>query len=188
MKDYQKSWQHASSVKAGLSKQTEKSGSYRDWQEACAKRNELAFNVVQSVPKDDLKHILGNESFEILFERSLRHESIAKRNQISHSTIEDILKSNIESLVYALFPDGPTRKDGQVFRFGTKGSLAVACRGENKGCYHDFENGQGGGPLSLIQKALGIDYSEAKEWAKNFLGHAKDMPSITRFTPTKTTP
>lgn len=67
-------------------------------------------------------------------------------------------------------------------RFSSKGSLSVVCSGAKAGQFYDFENQEGGGPLKLIQRQLGLGSAEAKEWAKNFLGVTQDIKVPKIFT------
>ncbi len=184
LNEYKKSWQYVSSLREHMSKNGKKIA-ISELQEACIRRIELAFQVMEKISKSDIGNILGNESYEIILEQSLRYESQEKKQKITHSDIESELKSHMESLLHKIFPDGPTRKDRWGFRFGSKGSLSVVCQGKNQGSYYDFEKGEGGGPIQLIQQALGFNYDEAKEWAKDFLGHAKELPGFTTFAPVK---
>ena len=70
---------------------------------------------------------------EILFERADRHEVSLSRVKVNFEDLENKLKGNIESLLYRLFPEGPSRKERSAFRFGSKGSLKVECSGDGKG-------------------------------------------------------
>jgi transposase-like protein len=49
-------------------------------------------------------------------------------------------------------------------------SLVIVCRGSSAGSYYDHENKEGGGPVKLIQRELGLDHSSALRWSKQFLG------------------
>lgn len=94
-------------------------------------------------------------------------------------SLEDKLRDNIEALLYRLYPQGPHRRDSKGFRFGSKGSLAVTCVGEKKGCYFDHEKKEGGNLLRLIESKEGLNHVEAISWAKKFLNESegKSVPS-----------
>ena len=181
LQEYQKSWQDVAALRSHFSDKKHHGVSLSHLQEASARRNELASIILQKISKEDLKNVLGDESFEIILERAYRYESSQQKKENFHEGIDEKLKSNIESLLFKLFPEGPSRRDRDGYRYGAKGSLSVSCRGKNAGCYHDFEKGEGGGPIQLIQRTLGIGYPEAKEWARNFLGEAKEIPMPSRF-------
>lgn len=141
--------------------------SFLKWQRACVERNKAAHTISHSFSPKDLKEILGAKSFEILRDRTEKHE-----NYLSPKiNVSEKLKENLEPLLHKLFPEGPTGKDSKGFRFGSKGSLSVICKGERAGCFFDFENQKGGNVLQLIQTKLGINEAEAKEWAQGFLNN-----------------
>lgn len=143
--------------------------SFLKWQAACTERNKAAHRLSHSFSPASLKGIFGVKSFEILKDRTEKHEwHIAPKINLG-----DQLKENLEPLLYKLFPEGPSGRDSRGFRFGAKGSTTVACKGDKIGCYYDFENQKGGNLFQLIQTKLGLNESEAKEWANNFLNNPK---------------
>jgi Ti-type conjugative transfer relaxase TraA len=152
---------------------------FKEWQMTCATRNKQAYEVLKAVPQAFIREAIGKEAFQILQERSSKHEAILQR-QIHSDFIED-LKERIEPLLYRLFPDGPTGRDSKGLRFGLKGSLSVVCRGEQIGNFYDFEKGEGGGPLKLVERALNLNPSEAREWARDFLSGSKEVTSPFSF-------
>ncbi|MFI5343903.1 MAG: AAA family ATPase [Chlamydiales bacterium] len=143
------------------------------WQEACGKRNESAYAVLQAVPQKEMKKALPQEAFAILNERSSRFKSLRQLDR--QPTLDYRLKENLESLLCRLFPEGPTSKHSQGLRFGSKGSLAVHCTGDKRGSFYDFEQQKGGGPTSLIRHVLFLDAYQAREWGENFLGNFKNL-------------
>ena len=155
-------------VKTVNSKQTE-------WKAACIERNLLAYQVTQSISKEKLLHIFSKSALDILQSQALKYVAIQKGDNIAE--LENKLKASIEQLTYALFPEGPTKKDSKSLRFGSKGALCITCRGDKTGVFYDHEKKEGGGPLRLIQYRLGYDLQEAKAWAQNFLGQEISLPS-----------
>lgn len=139
--------------------------SYEDWMKSCGNRNEAAAELYKGVSHKKLNSLLGKMSFEFLQEQSERHLSRTEQKE----PLEDKLKSRIEPLLQTLFPEGPSGKDPKGFRFGSKGSLSVVCRGEKLGSFYDFEAGEGGNLLTLIQKRHNINPAEARDWAQRFL-------------------
>lgn len=148
---------------------------FKEWQAACATRNKHAYEILTAVPQRFVREAIGKDAFSILQERATKHEAILHKQSHTQIDLAEELKERLEPLLYRLFPDGPTRKDAYGFRFGSKGSLSVICRGERIGNFYDFEKGEGGGPLKLVQHALNLNHSEARDWAKDFLGKSKEM-------------
>lgn len=144
---------------------------FSEWQKACSERNEKAYKISHSITEKELKNVFSVKTLNILKDRSARHEIHLNRQNEPKHDLEQGLRDNLDGLLKQLFPDGPTRNDRQGYRFGSKGSLSVACRGPKEGTYYNFENGEGGGLVKLIQETLRINHEEAKNWAKNFLGN-----------------
>ena len=63
-----------------------------------------------------------------------------------------------------LLPEEPTSKTAQQWRYGSKGSLAVYL---DKGTWHCFEAGNGGGVLDLIKRELKCTQATALDWLRN---------------------
>jgi Domain of unknown function (DUF6371) len=147
----------------------ERAPSFHLWQKACSERNEEAYRLLSST--ETWSKILGKQSLEILREQSARYEASLQRKP----SIESQLIENIDRVLYRLFPEGPQRRDSRGFRFGTKGSLAVICAGEKKGCYYDHENKEGGSLLQLIQKKEGLGRKESLEWCARLLEDQRAM-------------
>ena len=111
----------------------------------------------------------------ILRDQASRHEAVLARCESEKIDMEEQLKTHIEALLFRLFPEGPYRRERANLRFGSKGSLSIVCSGDKAGQFYDFEGGEGGGALKLIQRELGLGRSEAKEWARQFLGMAHEI-------------
>ncbi len=150
-----------------------------DWQKTCSQRDALAYKVLKSFNKKELRVVSSSQSFEALQERAEKHQKTLNQKIQPQTDYDKELKNNLEGLLYRLFPEGPVRRDKKGFRFGAKGSLAVTCQGSKFGSFYDFENQEGGGPLQLIQKCLSCSHREAVNWAKGFLGKEEivDLPS-----------
>jgi hypothetical protein len=67
----------------------------------------------------------------------------------------------------------PARSNKGELRFGNRGSLAVLVAGEKAGCWFDFENGDGGNLLALIQKVERISFPHAIQRAQEMIGGAR---------------
>ena len=64
-----------------------------------------------------------------------------------------------------LLGDPPrTERNGDTWRYGTKGSLAVHVGGNQAGTWHDFEAGESGGTLDLVQRVLQCNKAAALRW------------------------
>ena len=168
---------HVVEVEASMSsKDVESTTHFKDWMEACGKRNGIAQDLVSKVGSDTLSDIFGKKHVTVIQDQASRHVAfLEKRDQQQKPNLEDQLKENIQSLLYRLFPEGPTGRDRTHLRFGSKGSLSVVCAGNKIGQFYDFENQQGGGVFKLIQKELGLGPAESKEWAQKFVGGAPDI-------------
>jgi phage/plasmid primase-like uncharacterized protein len=72
----------------------------------------------------------------------------------------------------------PSYRSRSEFRWGRRGSLALAIAGERAGLWHDHEAGMGGDLLGLIQRERRCDFRGALDWARAFLGEpAPDRPA-----------
>jgi Ti-type conjugative transfer relaxase TraA len=135
-----------------------------------AARNQSAHTLVESLSKETLAKVLSKSSLEIVQERAARHQQVLELQKNAKVDIAQQLSERMEELAYRLFPDGPTSRDRNKLRFGKKGSLVIVCHESSAGSYYDHEDKEGGGPVKLIQRELGLDYSSALRWSKEFLG------------------
>ena len=154
---------------------------FLEWQQACVKRNQAAYQALHAVSTKELDTLFSKASLSILQYRSSRYESSIQQKQSSQSEIENGLRENIDSLLFRLFPDGPVRRDKRGYRYGTKGSLVVAIQGEKAGSFYNFEKGEGGGLLKLIEDNLVLSKESSLDWARNFLGESRILPTQGRF-------
>ncbi len=152
---------------------------YNDWQMACAQRNEGAYRLTHSLHSKEIASVFSKKSLEILKDRAERHEATLNKQNAPH--LEESLKDNLDSLLFRLFPEGPTRRDSRGYRFGNKGSLSVICQGERIGSFYNHEKKHGGGLIRLIEDNLSVSKEDAVHWAKNFLGEAKTLPTSNHF-------
>jgi Toprim domain len=71
----------------------------------------------------------------------------------------------------------------QEFRFGTKGSVAVAIGGPKAGYWYDHENGEGGDLFHLMQRVHRASFGEALLYAQRLLQNAPAAaPHMSRAT------
>lgn len=148
---------------------------FQAWQEACGLRNQSAHELLQKIPAKELDKLLNPKALTIIQDQSSRYESSLARKEGVKQQLDEQLRTNLEPLLYRLFPEGPTSRNRTSFRFGNKGSLSVVHSGDKAGQFFDFEQNAGGGLLTLIQREMGLGKAEAKAWAQDFLGIALEM-------------
>ena len=86
------------------------------------------------------------------------------------------LRATAETWVPRLFPNG--RRVGDEWRLANikgaaprkQGSCVIALKGEHAGDWHDFDGGQGGGPLSTIEEATGLKGRDLFAYAAEMAG------------------
>lgn len=187
VKEYTDKSEAASALKTMVDAEVETSGKdirltsyFRQWQETCGARNQVAYHLLQSLSNEEKQNI-PSKTLKVLQEQSSRYEAfLAKNDRSTKLSLEDRLKENLDSLLYRLYPDGPTGRNRTSFRFGSKGSLSVAHSGPKAGQFYDFEQQVGGGLLKLIQREMGLGQGEARTWAQHFLSEPSDV-SIPSF-------
>ena len=143
---------------------------FSEWQQACGKRNEAAYDLLNSLGAEESKASFSKKELQIIRGQAEKHEYSIARYENSSYRLEEKLKNSLPQLLYRLFPDGPSRRQGIGLRFGNKGSLSIVTQGERSGTYYDFEKREKGGLLKLIGSQIGLDQEESKSWASNFLG------------------
>lgn len=94
-----------------------------------------------------------------------------------------------------LLGDPPrTQRSGDTWRYGTHGSLAVHVGGDRAGTWRDFEAGEGGGTLDLVQHVQQCDKAAALRWLEDeglierrtAHGDGRDRAQATASTPQAT--
>ncbi len=154
---------------------------FRQWQETCGARNQVAYHLLQSLSNEE-KQSVHAKTLKVLQEQASRYEVfLAKNDRSTKHSLEDRLKEKLDSLLYRLYPDGPTGRNRTSFRFGSKGSLSVAYSGSKAGQFYDFEQQVGGGLLKLIQREMGLGQGEARAWAQHFLSEPTDVSLPSSF-------
>ena len=88
--------------------------------------------------------------------------------------IDDQLRNRVAKLVEHFTGElGVPR--GNEIRFGTKGGLAVIVAGPNKGRITPFDgDSKGKSPLQYIQAEMNVSFTDAVEWAANWLSISPD--------------
>jgi hypothetical protein len=71
----------------------------------------------------------------------------------------------------------PNKKlsSGKILKYGSKGSMAITTSGPKAGTWYDFEAGEGGDIISLVQREKGLDFKGAADYLKDFFGVSKQV-------------
>ena len=105
--------------------------------------------------------------------------------------LEDLsrrLSSQAESWVPQLFPNG--RQEGGELRLANikgerprkTGSCVIPLSGDYAGCFHDFDNGDSGGPLKTLEHATGLSGRALFDYAAGLVGLATPKAQPARST------
>lgn len=151
---------------------------FNDWQKACGERNQAANELKRHYISEELISIFGEKGKERVEKQARVHEEVKSKfakSDLSYEQIEIGLRGNIEKLLYRLFPDGPSRKEGNRFRYGSKGSLCVNVSGSKEGLFYNFETQEGGGLIKLIESSQTMNTKEAIAWAKEFINFSDNI-------------
>ena len=93
--------------------------------------------------------------------------------------IKQELNANIKDLAYE-FLGKPHIQKTTEWRYGNKGSISIHVAGTKQGLYSNFETGESGNALKLIQDQLNCDHKQAFKWGAEWLGNESHQ----RFTKT----
>lgn len=85
------------------------------------------------------------------------------------------LTLRISSLAIALLGN-PTYKRTTEWRYGDKKHLVVHIAGQWQGRFHDFETGESGDALNLVQTRTGYTGKALSDWVKAFIGYPPQHP------------
>jgi hypothetical protein len=107
-------------------------------------------------------------------------ESILPRHDLD--AIVAGLRGSAATWVPTLFPNG--RRVGDQWRLANirgdaprrNGSCVIELRGPNAGDWHDFETGDGGGPISTVEYVSGLTGAALFEHAASIAGHVTTPP------------
>ncbi|WP_194848016.1 AAA family ATPase [Candidatus Neptunochlamydia vexilliferae] len=160
---------------------------FQEWQKACSSRNKAAYALRPFLSQEKSNRFLKDTSTYYIETHAKKYENTLKAQEqkaLQNEKIKDLngqLTSHVEPLLYKLFPDGPSSKTAQSYRFGSKGSLSVSHSGPKAGQFYDFERQEGGNLLQLIERELKLDKAEARTWAGEFLGIASEIKVSAQF-------
>ena len=93
------------------------------------------------------------------------------------------LHTTANSSVPRHFPNG--RRVGDEWRLANirgdaprkQGSCVIALKGEHAGDWHDFDGGQGGGPLSALEKSVGLTSRNLFAYTAECVGWSPGAPA-----------
>ena len=85
--------------------------------------------------------------------------------------VKRLLSNSAESFVERLL-GRPNEKLSSVseWRYGNKGSLAISMSGDKRGFWRNFETGEYGDLLTLIQKEIGLSFRESLKYVSSMIG------------------
>jgi hypothetical protein len=71
----------------------------------------------------------------------------------------------------------PNKKlsSGKILKYGSKGSMAITTSGPTAGTWYDFEAGEGGDIISLVQREKALDFKGAADYLKDFFRVSKQV-------------
>lgn len=91
--------------------------------------------------------------------------------------IDSALAQQAENVAYQLLGDpNKNLSTPKNLRYGTKGSLSITLTGDKRGLWHNFETGEHGNLLTLVQKTANVSFVDALKIAAKMVG---DPTSIT---------
>ncbi len=93
--------------------------------------------------------------------------------------IKQELNANIKDLAYE-FLGKPHIKKTTEWRYGNKGSISIHVAGTKQGLYSNFETGESGNALKLIQDQLNCDHKQAFKWGAEWLGNERLQNRLTK--------
>ena len=94
--------------------------------------------------------------------------------------IKQALQSQAETIVEGLLGK-PNEKlsSSQEWRYGNKGSLMVNLAADKRGLWKNFETGEGGRLLDLLQRELGLNFPDTLKYAADRFGGHLNLTSLT---------
>ncbi|MBP9777462.1 MAG: toprim domain-containing protein, partial [Alphaproteobacteria bacterium] len=155
---------------------------------ACLLANDhVSLSIVSNMRQGIQRHILQqagvieNESHRVEKTekkpslQSTSYSKISSRSQstpffISTGQVRTAARRNMASLAIDLLGE-PNKHIGTktTLRFGTKGSLVVNVAGNREGFWNDFETGEKGDIVSLVQREKNLDFKEAVTYLSDVL-------------------
>lgn len=102
------------------------------------------------------------------------HPQVRHGSQTPRSDVQDIVNNltlNTECVVQSLLgAPNANLSSKKEMRYGTKGSLSICLAGEKRGTWFNFETGEKGNLLHLIQTSLNVDFKSSLDYAAKLTG------------------
>ena len=110
--------------------------------------------------------------------------------QKHHYDVQNVMRNlslNTECVAQSLLgTPNTTLSSKKEMRYGSKGSLSICLIGDKRGTWFNFETGEKGNLLHLIQTSLNLDFKSSLEYAAKMTGD--DLKEIVQSTLQKTSP
>lgn len=99
-------------------------------------------------------------------------------NPASVADLAARVNTRMADLAQSLLGDpSPSHSTKSQLRYGTKGSMAIEIAGPRAGRWFDHEAGVGGDGLELIRHHKSLSDTEARRWARNWIGEIQHRPT-----------
>lgn len=93
-------------------------------------------------------------------------ETTGPKSYYDAKDVEAKLRNSAESFLEKLLGNpNKNLSSTNEWRYGNKGSLAIKMNGEKRGVWHNFETGESGNLLGLLQKETGLSFMDALKYA-----------------------
>lgn len=142
---------------------------FQNWQLSLDRRDALAHQIHREIPKVYLEKAISPKELDHIESQAQKY--IQKLDKaLERSTSDEVRKAvqylteHVEEICYRIFPEGPTLKNSNNWRFRSNHSLSIPVQGSKVGTYYDFVKGKGGSLLTLVQQELNLDVEEACRW------------------------
>ena len=104
------------------------------------------------------------------FKKNKEHKSeySQNKNYVNYDAKEITrgLNEITETIIESMYgKPNPKLSSNNEWRYGNKGSFSIKITGDKRGLWHNFETGESGNLLSLIQKEKGLSFQEALKYA-----------------------
>ena len=100
--------------------------------------------------------------------------------QASVADLAARVNTRMADLAQSLLGDpSPSHSTKSQLRYGTKGSMAIEIAGPRAGRWYDHEAGVGGDGLELIRHHKNLSDTEARRWARGWVGEIQHRPTPT---------
>ncbi len=100
--------------------------------------------------------------------------------QASVADLAARVNTRMADLAQSLLGDpSPSHSTKSQLRYGTKGSMAIEIAGPRAGRWYDHEAGVGGDGLELIRHHKNLSDTEARRWARDWVGEIQHRPTPT---------